>query len=77
MKDTKARLTVVSLIIFTVVMMWYFIDILTPLGTTAAAIPNAEDAWGFQWAAENLGWLLFFTILAGGVFILVKGRRKG
>lgn len=75
MNGIKQRITVVSLIVFAVVFFWFCIDWLGDIGVTASEISGAEDTWGFVWTSENLGWLIFFVVIAFGVGYMVLASK--
>ena len=79
MDKIKSRLTMLGLVVFAVFLAWFFSSVLTDFGETAAAVSGAEDAWGFQWFAGNLGSVFFYSLILCGLGFMVwsiyKARR--
>jgi hypothetical protein len=79
MNKIKERLTMVGLIIFALVIVYYLIGALTSVGSSMTTISGAEDAWGFRDVAGNLGLVFFIIIgLMGAGFMvwtIYKARR--
>lgn len=79
MKGIKERFAIIGLIAFAIGFFWMVLEILTDVGSTAANLSGAENSWGFQWVANNLGWLTFIAIiiaLVGFILWSIKARRN-
>jgi hypothetical protein len=80
MNKIKERIATIGLIIFALVMVYYLMGALNSTGASAAAISGAENAWGFQFVAGNLGMVFFITLILAGVGLMLwtiyKARRN-
>ena len=80
MNKIKERLTIVGLIAFAIGVFYILFSTFASFGSEAAETEGAEEAWGFQWAANNLGWITLIIIviclLVYMMWVIYKRRRS-